>query len=83
MPIVGDLITIPVKTSVLVLLNPVTSAKDKYLSSHQASAELILAMKGEGLGGYSPKPTNFWRSGKKCVTFRKSRMTQMTPHSRV
>ena len=46
-PIVGALSTIPVKKVGLGLLNTVTSAKDKYISYHQASAELIKDMMGE------------------------------------
>ena len=38
----------PVKKSRLGLLNPVTSAKEKYLSSQRGSAELIRAMTGGG-----------------------------------
>ena len=37
-PVVGALSTMMVKKSVLVLLNPVTSAQEKYLSSTQGSA---------------------------------------------
>ena len=40
-PIVGALSKIPVKIYVLVLLNLVTSAKEKYPSSQQESVELI------------------------------------------
>ena len=47
-PIVGDLSTVPVEKSGLGLLNPVTSAKEKYLSSQQGSTELIWAVMGGG-----------------------------------
>ena len=47
-PIVGALSTTPVKTSILLLLNPVNSAKEKYLSSNRVSTELIRAMTGGG-----------------------------------
>ena len=40
-PIVRDLITMPSKKSGLGLLNPVTSAQEKYLSSQGGSTELI------------------------------------------
>ena len=40
-PIIGALSAIPVKKYLLVLLNPVTSAKKKYLSSQRSNAELI------------------------------------------
>ena len=38
----------PVKKSGLGLLNPVMSAKEKYISSQRGSAELIWAVTGEG-----------------------------------
>ena len=44
-PIIGVLSTMPVNKSGLALLNPVTSAKEKYIRSHQGSAELIQSMK--------------------------------------
>ena len=47
-PIVGYLSTTPSKKSVLGLLNPVTPAKEKYLSSQQGSTELIWAVMGGG-----------------------------------
>ena len=47
-PIVGSLSTMPVKKSGLGLLNPVTSAKDEYLSSQRGSVELIKAVAGGG-----------------------------------
>ena len=43
-PIVGSLSTTLVKKAILELLNPVTSAKDKCLSSQQSSAKLIWAV---------------------------------------
>ena len=46
--IVGALSTIPVKKSGPGLLNPVRSEQEKYLSSHQGSAELVWAVTGEG-----------------------------------
>ena len=49
-PIVGTLSTILIKVVGLGLLNPVTSVKEKYLSSQRGSAELIRAMTG---GGFS------------------------------
>ena len=54
-PIVGTLSTIPIKVAGLVLLNPVMSAKDKYLSYQQGSVELVRA--GPGGGGHYPMPT--------------------------
>ena len=40
-PIVGTLSAMPIKVAGLDLLNPVASAKEKYLSSQRGSAELI------------------------------------------
>ena len=48
LPIVGDISMMPVKNIVLVILNPVTSAKEKYLSSQWGSAELIWNVTGGG-----------------------------------
>ena len=45
-PTVVNLSIIPIKVAGLGLLNPVTSAKEKCLSSHPGSAELIRAMTG-------------------------------------
>ena len=45
-PIVGSLSTMPVKKSGLGLLNPVTPAKEKCLSSQMGSAELIRGVRG-------------------------------------
>ena len=47
-PIVGALSTMPVKKSGLGLLNPVMSAKEKYISYQRGSAKLIWAVTGEG-----------------------------------
>ena len=47
-PIVGTLSTMPVKMAGLGLMNPVTSVKEKYLSSQWGSAELIRAVTGGG-----------------------------------
>ena len=47
-PIVGALSRIPVKKYGLVILNPVTSAQEKYLSSQPGSAELVLSVTGVG-----------------------------------
>ena len=47
-PIVGALSTMLINKSVLGLLNPVTSVKEKYLSSHQESAELVRSVTGVG-----------------------------------
>ena len=47
-PIVGALSTMPVKKAGLGLLNPVTSEKEKYLSSQKGRAELIRAVIGGG-----------------------------------
>ena len=47
-PIVGALRMIPVKKSGLGVLNPVTSAQKKCLSSQRGSAELIQDVTGEG-----------------------------------
>ena len=44
--IVGTLSTIPIKVAGIGLLNPVTSAKEKYLSSHLGSADLFRAVVG-------------------------------------
>ena len=41
--VVGDLSTTPVRKAVMGLLNPVTSAQEKYLSSTRGSAELVRA----------------------------------------
>ena len=46
--IVGSLSKIPVKESGLGLLNPVTSAQEKYLSSNRGSVELVQAVTGGG-----------------------------------
>ena len=46
--IVGALSKIPVKKYGHGLLNPVTSAQAKYLSSHRGSSEMIWAMTGGG-----------------------------------
>ena len=62
-PIVGDLSTMHIKMSGMGLLNPVTSEKEKHLSSQRASPELIWPRQGEG--NY-PKPTTYGRSGKKA-----------------
>ena len=47
-PIVGDLSMILVKTSGLRLLNKLTSANEKYLSSQQESVEIIRVVTGRG-----------------------------------
>ena len=47
-PIVGSLSTMPVKKSGLGILNPVTSAQEKYISYQQESAELVRAVTGGG-----------------------------------
>ena len=54
-PIIGTLSTMQIKVSEIGLLNPVTSEKDKHLSSQQGSAELIKAV----TGGDSPMPTTY------------------------
>ena len=54
-PAVGFISNMTVRKDGLVLLNPVTSAQEKYLSSTQGSAELIRAVSGGG--GVSPIPT--------------------------
>ena len=48
LPVVGAISTMLVRKAGLGLLNPVTSVQDKYLSSTQGSAELILAVAGGG-----------------------------------
>ena len=48
-PVVRALSNMPVRKSGLRLLNPVTSAQEKYLSSTRGSAELIRAMTGGGV----------------------------------
>ena len=47
-PVIGALSTTSVRKSGLGLLNPVTSAKEKYLSSTRVSAELTRAVTGGG-----------------------------------
>ena len=47
-PIVGYLSIVPVKKSGLGILNPVTSAQEKYLSSKWGSVELVWAVTGVG-----------------------------------
>ena len=47
-PIVGSISTMLVKKSGLVLINPVTPEKGKYLSSQRGSAKLVRAMTGTG-----------------------------------
>ena len=47
-PVVGTLSTMIVKKSGLGLLNPVTSAQEKYLSSQWGSVELVRAVMGVG-----------------------------------
>ena len=47
-PIVGSLSMVPVKKYLLELLNPVMSAKDKYLGLQQSSVEIIWAVMGVG-----------------------------------
>ena len=42
----------PINLARLSLLNPVTSVKEKYLSSQQISTELIRAVMGEGDSGH-------------------------------
>ena len=67
----------PANKAGLELLNPVTSAKDKYLSSQQESAELIsFAMGG---GGFS-NADHLLALRKERRDAQKNRMTQMTPH---
>ena len=56
--IVGDLSTMPINTSVMVLLNPVTPEKDKYLRSQRGNAELIRAVTGEGIILQCQPPTD-------------------------
>ena len=58
--IVGALSEMTVKKARLGLLNPVTSAQEKDLSSQQGSAELVWAVT-EGEGGHSPMPTTYGR----------------------
>ena len=53
-PVVGYLSIIPVKKAELGLLNPATSAQEKYLSFPQESAELVRAVTRKGC---SPMPT--------------------------
>ena len=43
-PVLGALSMVPVKKSVLGLLNPVTSAQEKYLRSMRGRAELVQAV---------------------------------------
>ena len=46
-PIVGTLITIPVKKEIMGLQNPVNSADERFQSSQHVSTEFIRAMNGE------------------------------------
>ena len=77
-PIVGTLSKMPVKKSGLGLLNPLTSANEKYLISQRASTELIRYLTGEGKLSNSDHP---WCSGKKGMTDRKAVITPTTPNS--
>ena len=72
-PIVGSLSTTPIKVAGIILLNPVTSEKKKYLIYHQGSAELIRYVTGEG---HYLMPTAYICTGKKDVTERKTEKPQ-------
>ena len=80
LPIVGTISTMPIKMDGLGLLNPVTSAKEKCLSSQRGSVEIIRYVTGEE---YSPMPTTYGHSGKKDVTERKTGNPRTKPNSRV
>ena len=55
-PIVGDISTMSVRKAKLVLLNPVTSDQEKYLSSTRGSAELVQDVTGgEGFSSFRVK----------------------------
>ena len=47
-PVIGYLSTMSVNKYVMVLLNPLTSAQEKYLSSQRGIAELVRAVTGGG-----------------------------------
>ena len=78
-PISGALSKIPVKKSGLGLLNPVTSVKEKYLSSQWGSAELIWDVMG---GGELSNADQLLALGEERRDGKKSGMTQTTPPSR-
>ena len=59
-PTVVTISTMPIKVDGLGLLNPVKSAKEKYLSSHRGSSELIRAMTG---GGAFSNADHLWTLG--------------------
>ena len=59
-PIVGDIVTMPFKKYGLGLLNPVTSAQEKYLISQWGSAELIQAVTE---GGTFSNADHIWTLG--------------------
>ena len=59
-PIVGALSTMPVKKYGLELLNPLTSAQEKYLISQRGSAELVRVVTG---GGAFSDADHLWTLG--------------------
>ena len=60
-PIIRDLSKMPVKISRLRLLNPVTSAQEKYLSSQWGNTELVWSMMVGG-GAFS-NADHQWKIG--------------------
>ena len=80
-PIVGALSAMPVKKSGLGLMNSVASAKKKYPSSQQVSAELIWAVTGGG--AYSNADHLLVLGEERRDIQKKNGMTQTAPHSRV
>ena len=68
-PVVGSLSTMPDKKAGLGILNPVTSAQEKYLGSTRGSVELVRAVTG---GGEFSNANHLWtiseerRDGKKA-----------------
>ena len=76
-PIVGALSTIPSEKSGSGLLDLVMSVKENFLISQWRSAELIQAVMGKEK---FPTPTTSWRSSKKGVMGRKTRLKQTKTH---
>ena len=79
-PIVLSLSMVPLKKSRLRILNPVTSAKETYLSSQWGSEELIRNVKE---GGAFSNTDHLWGIGEERRDRQKTKLTQMTLHSRV
>ena len=79
-PLVGALSMMTVKKSGLVILNPVTPANKKCLSSQRESAELIWAVTG---GGTFSNADHLLALREERRDGHKTEMTSMTPNSRV